>query len=186
MNERIPVARGEETSSLSVRRTVQTITYGGTCVGTLDGLAATINAGLKGVSPDRVFHYIASGLIGRDASYNGGAATIVLGVFLHFTIAFGVVTVFLFLSRRFPVLLRRPVISGMVYGIVVYFVMGYLIVPLSAVPKISFSFAGMLTGLAIHMLCVGLPAALIVRSRSKTGRNRIGPETIRIASQQSK
>lgn len=81
-----------------------------------------------------------------------------LGILLHYTIAFGVVTAFFILSRNLPILLRRPVISGMIYGIAVYFVMGYLIVPPSAVPKIPFSLSGMITGILIHMFCVGLPA----------------------------
>jgi hypothetical protein len=167
MNQNMFADQLDETSSLSVPRALQTIVYGGLCVGTLDGLAAITNAATKGISPDRVFHYIASGLIGRDASYDGGAATVVLGIFLHFVIAFGVVTVFFFLSRRFQVLIRRAAIAGMVYGISVYFAMAYLIVPLSAVPKISFSFSGMITSIIIHMFCVGLPTALIVRSMSR-------------------
>ena len=168
MNENILADQVEESSSSpSLLRTLQTIVYGGVCVGILDGLAATINAGIKGVSPDKVFHYIASGLIGRDASYNGGAATIVLGILLHFVIAFGVVTVFVLLSRSFPILLRRAVLVGMVYGIAVYFAMAYLIVPLSAVARSPFSFSGMITGIVIHMFCVGLPTALIVRSMSR-------------------
>ena len=156
----------EETRAPSILRAFQTIVYGGLLVGILDGLAATINAAVKGVSPDKVFHYIASGLIGPRASYNGGAATVMLGIVLHFTIAFGVVAVFLLLSRSFPVLVHRAVLSGVAYGIGVYFAMAYLIVPLSAVPKITFSFSGMITGLVIHVFCVGLPASLIVRSRS--------------------
>jgi len=166
MNENLFAEQVEEAPSISVLRDLQTIVYGGLCVGTLDGLAAIINSGLKGVSPDRVFHYIASALIGRDASYNGGAATIILGILIHFAIAYGVVAVFLLLSRSFPILLSRAVISGMVYGIAVYFAMAYLIVPLSAVPKLPFSFSGMMTSIIIHMFCVGLPAALIVRHRS--------------------
>ena len=164
MNENIFADQAEERRSVSVLRALQTILYGGVCVGMLDGLAATIHAAIKGVSPDKVFHYIASGLIGRDPSYGGGAATVALGILLHFVIAFGVVTVFLLLSRSFPVLLRRVVISGMIYGVVVYFAMAYLIVPLSAVPKIPFSFSGMITSIVIHMFCVGLPAALVTRS----------------------
>lgn len=166
MSENITAEQLAATSPLTIRQGLLTIIYGGLCVGTLDGLAATINAATKGVSPDRVFHYIASGLIGRDASYAGGFATVVLGILLHFTIAFGVVTVFFLLSRKIPLLLRRPVISGMIYGIAVYFAMAYVIVPMSAVPSIPFSFSGMITSIVIHMFCVGLPAALIVRSRS--------------------
>src|SRR5215204_1422445 len=157
----------EETSSPYVPRTIQTIVYGGLSVGILDGLAAITNSAIKGVSPDRVFHYIASGLIGRDVSYGGGAATVMLGVLLHFVIAFGVVAVFVLLSWSFPVLLRRVIPAGMVYGIAVYFAMAYFIVPLSAVPKIPFSFSGMITSSVIHMFCVGLPTALIVRSTSR-------------------
>lgn len=170
MIESIFTDEGEETRPPSGWRAFRTILYGGLLVGILDGLAATINAGVKGVSPDKVFHYIASGLIGRDASYNGGAATVILGIVLHFTISFGVVAVFLFLSRSFPVLLHRAVLSAVAYGIVVYFSMAYLIVPLSAVPKIPFSFSGMITGLVIHVFCVGLPAAFIVRARSMSRR----------------
>jgi hypothetical protein len=165
MNENVISEQVAETRPSS-HRAFHTIVYGGLLVGTTDGLAATINAATKGISPDRVFHYIASGLIGSDASYNGGAPTIALGILLHYTIAFGVVTAFFILSRNIPILLRRPVISGMIYGIAVYFVMGYLIVPLSAVPKLSFSVSGMITGILIHMFCVGMPAALVVRARS--------------------
>ena len=143
MNENIIADQVDErSSSPSGLRTLKTIVYGGLCVGVLDGLAAITSSAIKGVSPDKVFHYIASGLIGREASYSGGPATILLGVVLHFVIAFGVVTVFLLLSRSFPMLLRRAVLTGMVYGIAVYFAMAYLIVPLSAVPKIPFSFSG--------------------------------------------
>src|SRR5215203_2230794 len=134
MNENIFADQVEGTPLLSVRRPFKTIVIGGVCVGILDGLAATINAGLKGVPPERVFQYIASGLIGRDTSYTGGAATVILGILLHFAIAFSVVAVFLLLSRTFPFLLRRAVMSGLIYGIAVYFAMAYLIVPLSAVP----------------------------------------------------
>lgn len=163
MNENIFADHVGETPPRAVPRAPRTIFYGCLAVGTLDAVAAIINAGIKGVTPDRVFHYIASGIIGRDASYGGGAATVVLGILLHFTVALGVVTVFYLLSRSFPVLLRHAVIFGLIYGIAVYFVMSYLVVPLSAVPKIGFSLSGMITGVAIHMFCVGLPVALIAR-----------------------
>ena len=47
--------------------------------------------GYHGVSRDKVFHYVASELIGREASYSGGAATVVLGILIHFAIALTVV-----------------------------------------------------------------------------------------------
>lgn len=160
MNESIVTDRTEVVSSLALPPPFQTIVYGGLTVGVLDCIAASVNAGIKGITPDRVWHYVASALIGLDASYNGGVPTLLLGILLHFTIAFGVATGFYFISRTAPALLRHAVIVGMAYGIAVYFAMGYLIVPLTYAPPIPFSMSGMITGIVIHMFCVGLPVAI--------------------------
>jgi hypothetical protein len=49
------------------------------------------------------------------------------------------------------------------YGVAVYFFMSRVVVPLSAARKLPFSFEQLLTGLVIHILCVGLPVALLAR-----------------------
>jgi hypothetical protein len=128
----------------------------------MDGIAATVNAGIRGVSPARVFQYIASSLLGSDA-YDGGGATVLLGVVLHFSVALGAATAFYLISSRLPILLRRPVICGMVYGIVVFFTMRYAVVPLTRVTQAPFKLSAMITGVVIHMFCVGLPIALWAR-----------------------
>ena len=147
-------------------RALKTIVLGGMTVGVLDCLAATINAGRKGVSFSQVWQYVASGLLGRESS-NYGWNSVVLGLLIHFFIAFSVVTVYYLASRRFPLLIRQAVPCGALYGVAVYFFMGWLVVPLSAVARIPFSWSGMLTGIFIHIVCVGLPAALIVRRFEK-------------------
>ena len=87
---------------------------------------------------------------------------------LHFVIAFGAAFVYYAASRRFDFLVRRPVVCGLLYGIAVYLLMNSIVLPLSAFPhKIWPRFDGVLTGLVVHMLCVGLPIALIVRRYSK-------------------
>jgi hypothetical protein len=48
MNENMFADQVEETSLPNVARALQTIIYGGVCVGILDGLAATIHAAIKG------------------------------------------------------------------------------------------------------------------------------------------
>src|SRR5438876_12225396 len=104
-------------------RAFQTIVYGGLVVGVLDILDAMIFFGIRnGVKPIRIFQSIASGLLGR-ASYSGGLKTAVLGVFLHFLIAFIMATVFYFASLILPTLIRHAVIWGMIYGVAAYFVM---------------------------------------------------------------
>jgi hypothetical protein len=74
---------------------------GGLTVGVLDGLDALIFFGLRGVAPARVFQGIASGLLGRSA-FAGGMATALLGILLHFFIAFAVVTLYHVAARRLP------------------------------------------------------------------------------------
>lgn len=145
---------------------VETILYGGLVVGILDALDAVIFFGLKGVTPVRIFQSVGAGLLGR-ASFDGGWATAALGVFLHFLIAFGVAAVYYAASLRIPALIRHAVVSGLAYGVVVYFVMNRIVVPLSAAPQAAFSFASFLNGVIGHALFVGLPVALIARRSAK-------------------
>lgn len=163
MSEIISAVSFDETETVAAKyQGLKTIVAGGLTVGVMDCLAATINAGLKGVSFSRVWQYVASGALG-PASYNYGWNSVALGLFFHFLIAFTATTVFYFLSRWYPILISKPLLFGPLYGIVVYFFMGYLVVPLSLAAKIPFSIQGMLTGLFIHIVCVGLPIALITR-----------------------
>jgi hypothetical protein len=148
--------------SVGRSRAFEAIVYGGLVVGVLDGLAASINAGLRGTNPARVFQYIATALLGC-VSYTQGLATVLLGVILHFLVAFIAATIFYFASLRFPILVRRAVVFGIIYGVVVYFFMSRVVVPLSAARTFPFSFQQLLTGLVIHILCVGLPIALLAR-----------------------
>lgn len=157
---------GNDASSLERPRAFDTILYGGLVVGVLDGLAAVINAGLSGASPVRVFQFIASGLLG-SASFSGGLATALLGVLIHFLIAFVAATVYYRASLSFPVLIRRALMCGMIYGVVVYFFMSRIVVPLSATRKSPLSFTQLLTSLIIHILFVGLPIALLARRSAK-------------------
>lgn len=154
-------------------RAFYAILYGGLAVGVLDGMAAVILTVLYGRSPSRMFQYIASGLIG-GASFEGGLATVLLGVSLHFLIAFIWTTIYYGASLRLRALIRRALLCGTIYGVVVYFAMQIIVLPLSAIRKDPFSFAAprqMLQGIIVHILCVGLPIALLARrSAEKTER----------------
>lgn len=152
----------EQSADGLVPSAFHTIVYGGLAVGVLDGIAALVNAGLRGVTPTRVFQYISSSLLGTEA-FNGGTTTVVLGVILHFLVAFGVATGFYVLARIFPAVLRYAILSGVVYGIAAYFAMAYLIVPLTQVRQGAFSWNGLITSVIIHILFVGLPVAIIAR-----------------------
>jgi hypothetical protein len=139
------------------------VAWGALVVGSLDALDAIVFFGLRGVQPLRIFQSIASGLLGR-AAFQGGAATAALGIALHFFIAAGIVVTFYLASRRLRWLLRHPVIIGLLYGIVVYGVMNYVVLPLSAAGRGSFSMPVFVNGLLIHAFGVGVPTALFVRA----------------------
>jgi len=61
-------------------------------------------------------------------------------------------------------LLRRaPVVSGLLYGIVVYGIMNFVVLPLSGVPKLAHvSLAGRVNGVLALMLCIGLTVSLLL------------------------
>ena len=139
------------------------VVYGTLVVGILDAADALIFFGLKGATPTRIFQSIASGLLGR-AAFSGGLRTALLGVALHFIIAFLIVSTFLVASRYIRILRRAPVWSGLIYGIAVYLVMNFVVVPLSAAGRGPLSWPVVVNGMLIHMLGVGLPTSLFART----------------------
>lgn len=144
--------------------TARALLYGTLVVGILDLADTLVFFGLRGVRPIRILQSIASGLVGR-AAFSGGLGTAVLGAALHFFIAFMVVATFFVASRYVALLRRSPVWSGLVYGVVVYLVMNFVVLPLSAARRGAFSWPVVANGLIIHMLGVGLPSSLFARAR---------------------
>lgn len=135
---------------------------GALVVGTLDLTDAVVFFGLRGAKPIRIFQSIASGLLGRS-SFSGGIPTALLGVLLHYCIAFGIVTTYYLVSRKLLALTRDPVVCGMAYGILVYCVMNLVVVPLSAAGHAQPTTPVFINGILIHMFGVGLPSALVIR-----------------------
>jgi len=120
-----------------------------------------------------VLQSVAGGLLGRAAA-EGGLATAALGAVLHFFIALVWAAVFWLASRKLRVLVRHPVVCGLLYGAAVYFFMYFVVLPLSAVYfKPSRELSSILLNSAGHMLLVGLPIALAAsKFTDKTGRER--------------
>ena len=85
-----------------------------------------------------------------------------LGAALHFLIAFSAASVFYGASRKLMVLTRRPVLSGVLYGVVVYLFMYWAVMPLSAYHKPPFSISATIIAVVTHIVCVVLPIYLFV------------------------
>lgn len=148
-----------------------TIVYGGCAAALGDFLFAVIFYGvILGVKQIRIFQGVASGLIGR-AAFTGGLATYSLGLLLHFAIGLCIATVYYLASLRWPVLLSRAVVSGLIYGMIAYLGMNYIVIPLSAAHAGKFHLLYFLVEIIGHAFLVGLPIALIAR-RSALSLNR--------------
>ena len=139
------------------------VLVGGSIAGALDITYAIVFAGLHGMPPAHLLQVVASGLLGA-AAFDGGNSTAALGLFLHFAMAFLIAGIFYFVSRFLPLLTRRPVVSGLLFGILVFLVMRLVVLPLSAFPyPVTFKPVSTVTDLMSHMFFFGLPIALAVR-----------------------
>ena len=147
-------------SSLAYRA----VGWAGLVAGTLDISAAIVESALEGKGPVHVFQGIAGGLLGMS-SFQGGLATAALGAFFHYFIATTASAVFYLASRKWRGLVRRPIPSGLLYGVAVYIFMYYIVLPISAyhsriaLPRMSH----LIRDIAVHMFLVGLPIAWMVR-----------------------
>jgi uncharacterized membrane protein YagU involved in acid resistance len=145
----------------------QAIVYilaGGLVAGTLDIAYACVFWGLKaGTSPERIFQSVAAGLLGRD-SFKGGIATAALGLFLHYFIAISMSVAYYLVARHWAALREKPVAYGAAYGVVLYGVMNYIVVPLSAA-RGGGSAGGLwiILSILVHMFLIGVPIALFAR-----------------------
>lgn len=143
----------------------QPILFGGLLAGILDITAASVQTVLNDRTPVRMLQTIASGLLGAE-SYNGGYAAAALGLAIHFFIALTAAAVFYLASRRLKFMVNQAILSGALYGIAVWMFMNLVVIPLRF-SKFPDSFSAVLPQLLIHIFCVGLSIALVVRWFSK-------------------
>jgi hypothetical protein len=145
-------------------RPLLTILWIGLVAGTLDITDNLIFNQLRGFTPKMVFQFIASGLIGPSAAVQGGAATVAVGIAIHYTIALTWTAVFYAASRKLLILGKRPVLSGLVYGGIVYVVMNYIVLPMTAVPHLShrITLAARVNAILALLLFIGLPISLLI------------------------
>jgi len=137
----------------------------GLLCGVMDITAAFITWWPKGVKPRRLLQGIAAGWLGPE-SFKGGIPTAALGLAFHFLIAFTAATVFYLASRQLTFMINRPVISGVLYGIAVYLVMYWIVMPLSnfhGTKTVTSSIVAIIT----HIVCVGLSISLVIHRFSR-------------------
>jgi hypothetical protein len=157
--------RLEEKIKMNKCLALRAIVTAGLVVGVLDISSAFVIWWQRGVALQHGLQGIAAGLLGTR-SFEGGLATASLGLVLHFFVAFVVVSVFYLANRKIPFLTKKPFVWGVVYGIGVYLVMYWVVLP-SAFSTFRHRLSNELLELAIHICLIGLPTAFIVRRYSE-------------------
>ena len=145
----------------------QGILLGGLIAGTLDITAAFVDSGLHGRSPVVVLQAVASGFLG-ESSFRDGLASAALGLGSHFLIAFGAATVY---YTGEP---EAEVPSRAAYRLWTALWRSHLLVYecrwwfrcRPCLLNFHTHRLAVLIGLAVHMLCIGLPISLAIRGYS--------------------
>ena len=127
--------------------------------GTLDILFAMILTVFFGRGIGNMLRYVGSGPF--PAATDMGAAGAVLGLVVHFALMAIMATALVLIIRWRPQLAATPLRTGLAYGLVTYFVMNWVVVPLrfgTPLPPKTLSIA---TQLFAHIVLVGIPMAVI-------------------------
>lgn len=136
-------------------RVLTAIAGAGLTAGVFDFTVACLESGKP---PMFIGHAVARGWFGA-AAMSGGDDVAVIGIASHFAIMTAFAATFVLASLREPALRRWFFVTGPVYGAVIFDVMRFIVLPLSAAgygmpkpPVLFYEFAG-------HVFLVGLVIA---------------------------
>ena len=145
-----------------MRRSIWTPIIAATLVsGTLDILFAVILTLLRGKDPAAMLRSVASGPFPQAINWGGPGS--LLGLAVHFTLMAIMATVFVLIVRSRPQLLDTPWRTALAYGVVTYFAMNWLVVPLRFGTPLPPKALAIATQLFAHVVLVGIPFAFITR-----------------------
>jgi hypothetical protein len=140
---------------------------GGTIAAVLDIVYAFVWLGMSNRTPLWVLQSIASGWLGRGAFAGGWTAGLV-GAASHWGISIGAAAVYGAAARGSAWIRARWIVSGIVFGILVYLFMNFVVIPLSAAPfGPSWAPRAFIQGFVSHAMLFGLPIAWVWHRRTK-------------------
>lgn len=135
------------------------ILLGGFVAGTIDiGSAVLIN----GRDATFILHAIAGGLLGT-ASFKDGTPSAVLGLLLQWAMSLIIAAIYVIAAGRVSALKARWIVGGLAYGMGIFCVMNYAVVPLSAYHRFPHFTAARFAENLTAMLLFGLVVAWFAR-----------------------
>ena len=127
--------------------------------GTLDILSAFAFAGMSGMKPLGVLRFVASGPFGAAPAPTPGWAAV--GLAVHFAIMACMAAAYMLAASRIPALLRHPVPAGLAYGLLLWLVMYWIVLPIRFGMPLPSTLWGVANQLFSHCILTGIPIALV-------------------------
>jgi hypothetical protein len=147
------------------RADLKAILWGGLVAGTVDIFAASL---ISQLSPLLIMRFIAAGVLGREV-IKGGLDISFIGLLLQWLMGLIIATLYVLAARRLAWMNRDWRLTGLAYGVVVYFVMNYVVLPLSALHRVPpFEWQGFIENM-LAMILFGLIIAYFTQ-RTRTVR----------------
>lgn len=137
--------------------------------GTLDILSAFLWTGMEGGTPGQVLQSVASGPF-SDVMREDPLG-VPLGLLVHFTIMLAMVVAYVLIAPRFPILMRQWLVAGVLYGLLLWLIMYWIVLPLRWGMSPPSEASAIAQQLISHCLLVGIPIAWITaRAQAATQR----------------
>jgi len=119
-----------------------------------------------------VLRTVASGPLGDDMAASSAGAP--LGLLVHFAIMAAMVTAFMLAAKRVPALTQRWIVAGLFYGLALWIVMYWIVMPLRWDSyRTPSDVLPILQQLISHCLLTGLPIAWVAARRPPLGLRRL-------------
>jgi len=149
------------------RRRVLLVACAGLATGITDGLfASVLSVVFYGSTETRLWQGVASTVLGKDA-FTGGIRTALIGLLMHFGVAFGWSAVFLLLVIASP-WIRRVLSSpggilkvASIYGPAIWLIMSLVVIPLLLHRPPTITIRWWIQGIG-HIPFVALPMVTII------------------------
>jgi hypothetical protein len=133
----------------SQRAMLKAILWGGLLGGTIDVFSASL---ISMLSPLLIMRFIAAGLLGPGV-IKGGLDISFVGLLLQWLMCLIIATIYVVAAGRLAWMRRDWRLTGVAYGVPVYFVMTYVVLPLSALHHwTAFDLKGFVLNLLAMML----------------------------------
>lgn len=98
--------------------------------GTLDIFSAFLFAGIAGMSVSSLLRFVASGPFGNAANGHPSWLWAIVGLAVHFALMACMAAVYMLAARHIPMLVRSPLVAGLIYGLLLWILMYWIVRPI--------------------------------------------------------